>query len=153
MFKNLFYNYYSKSSLINRYFSQELIDCRHPRGLCGRESPCQFRGYRGHGFNPWVRKILWKRNWQPTPALLPGKFQGQRSMAVYSTCGHKDSDTTEQLSTQILYHIFLTRLFVQQKVLEMMVGSRQWVGRVLLQKEGQYFMLQEQDRSQELVIL
>ena len=25
-----------------------------------------------HGFNPWVRKIPWRRTWQPTPVFLPG---------------------------------------------------------------------------------
>ena len=25
------------------------------------------------GFNPWVRKILWRREWQPTPVFLPGE--------------------------------------------------------------------------------
>ena len=29
-----------------------------------------------HRFNPWVRKISWRRKWQPTPVLLPGEFQG-----------------------------------------------------------------------------
>jgi len=23
------------------------------------------------GFDPWVRKILWRRAWQPTPVFLP----------------------------------------------------------------------------------
>ena len=32
------------------------------------------------GFDPWVRKIPWRRKWQPTPVLLPGKFHGQRSL-------------------------------------------------------------------------
>ena len=27
----------------------------------------------------WIRKISWRRKWQPTPAFLPGKFHGQRS--------------------------------------------------------------------------
>ena len=27
-------------------------------------------------FDPWVGKILWRRKWQPTPVLLPGKFHG-----------------------------------------------------------------------------
>ena len=31
------------------------------------------------GFNPWVRKIPWRRKWQPTPVLLPGKSHGQRA--------------------------------------------------------------------------
>ena len=26
------------------------------------------------GFDPWFRKIPWRREWQPTPVLLPGKI-------------------------------------------------------------------------------
>ena len=29
------------------------------------------------GFNPWVRKIPWRREWQPTPIFLPGEFHGR----------------------------------------------------------------------------
>ena len=47
--------------------------------------------------NPWVRKISWRRQWQPTPVFLPGKFHGQRSLVIYSPWGHKESDTTKQL--------------------------------------------------------
>jgi len=46
------------------------------------------------GFNPWVGKILWRRKWQPTPVLLPGKSHGQRSVVGYSPRGRKESDTT-----------------------------------------------------------
>ena len=38
--------------------------------LSGKESSCQCRR---RGFDPWVRKIPWKRKWQPTPIFLPGK--------------------------------------------------------------------------------
>ena len=48
------------------------------------------------GFNSWVRKIPWRRKWQPTPVLLPGKFHGWRSLVGYSQWGCKESDTTEQ---------------------------------------------------------
>ena len=34
-------------------------------------------------FDPWVRKIPWRRTWQPTPVFLSGKFQGQRSLVGY----------------------------------------------------------------------
>ena len=27
----------------------------------------------GHRFDPWVRKIPWRRKWQPTPVFLPGE--------------------------------------------------------------------------------
>ena len=40
-------------------------------------------------FDPWVEKIPWRRKWQPTPVLLPGKFHGWRSLVEYSSWGHK----------------------------------------------------------------
>ena len=43
---------------------------RLPRWLSGKESACQCRRCKRHGFDPWVAKIPWKRNWQPTPAFL-----------------------------------------------------------------------------------
>ena len=48
-----------------------------------------------HEFDPWVGKMPWRRAWQPTPGLLPGKFHGQRSLADYSQWGHKELDVTE----------------------------------------------------------
>lgn len=48
-------------------------------------------------FNPWVRKIPWRRKWQPTPVLLPGKFYGWRNLIGYSPWDHRESDTTEWL--------------------------------------------------------
>ena len=38
----------------------------------------------------------WRRKWQSTPALLPGKSHGQRSLEGYSPWGRKESDTTER---------------------------------------------------------
>ena len=35
-------------------------------------------------FNPWVVKITWRRKWQPTPVLLPGKSHGWRKLIGYS---------------------------------------------------------------------
>ena len=40
-------------------------------------------------FNPWVRKMPWRREWPPTPIFLPGEFHGQRSLVGYSICGQK----------------------------------------------------------------
>ena len=47
------------------------------RWLRGKESACQCRR---HSFNLWVRKIPWRRKWQPTPVFLPGKSHRQRSL-------------------------------------------------------------------------
>ena len=74
----------------------------HSLGFCGGCSSLRNHGLilecRRPGFHPWVRKIPWRREWQPTPVFLPEEFHGQRSLAVYSPWGHKESDTTEQLT-------------------------------------------------------
>ena len=41
--------------------------------LVVKEPICQCRRHKRCGFNPWVGKIPWKREWQPTPVFLPGE--------------------------------------------------------------------------------
>ena len=53
-------------------------------------------------FNPWVGKMPWRREWQPTPVFLPGGSQGQRSLAGYSPLGPKELDMTE-----VIYHVHM----------------------------------------------
>ena len=45
------------------------------------------------GFHPWVRKIHWRRKWQSTPVLFPGKSHGQRSLVSYTVHGVAKSRT------------------------------------------------------------
>ena len=40
------------------------------------------------------REIPWRRKWQPTAVLLSEKSHGQRNLASYGPCGHKESYTT-----------------------------------------------------------
>ena len=42
-----------------------------PGGASGKEPACRCRRHRNRGFDPWVRKIPWRRAWQPTPVFLP----------------------------------------------------------------------------------
>ena len=49
----------------------------------------QCRRHRKCEFNPWVKKIPWRRKWQPCPVLVPEKSPGQRSLVGYSPIGHK----------------------------------------------------------------
>ena len=44
--------------------------------------------------------LLRRRQWQPSPVLLPGKSHGWRSPVGFSPWGHKESDTTEQLNNK-----------------------------------------------------
>ena len=39
------------------------------------------------GFDPWVRKIPWRREWQTTPVFLPGKFHEQREPGELQSMG------------------------------------------------------------------
>ena len=60
-----------------------------PGGANGKEPACQFRRQKRYGFNPWVGKIPWRREWQSTPVFLlwteePG---GLQSMGLQSL-GH-----------------------------------------------------------------
>ena len=54
------------------------------------------------GFNPWFGKIPWRRKWQSTLVLLPGKSHGQRSLVGYSPWVRKELDTTERLHKKML---------------------------------------------------
>ena len=60
-------------------------------------------------FNP-LGKIPWRRKWQPTPVLLPGKFHGQRRLVSYSPWSRKESDTTERFHS--LTHLILDILLL-----------------------------------------
>ena len=57
-----------------------------------------------HGFDPWVGMIPWSRKWHPAPLLLPGNFNGQRSLEGYSpwSCKELDTHTTEHTHTHTL---------------------------------------------------
>ena len=85
------------------------------RWLTGKEFAFWFRR---PGFNSWVRKIPWRRKWQPTPIFLPWKSNGQRSVVGYSPWGRKELDTTEHTHTQtqpIFHPPFAKRLLFSMR--------------------------------------
>ena len=61
-------------------------NCGLPWCLTGKESACQCRRCR---FDPWSRKIPWRRKWQLTSVFMPGKSYRQRSLAGYRPWGCK----------------------------------------------------------------
>ena len=60
-------------------------------------------------FKSWLYHLIWRRKWQPTPVLLPGKFHGCRSLIGYSPWGHKELDMTEWLHFLSFYSSFWRR--------------------------------------------
>ena len=66
-------------------------------GSSGKESACQCRSHRRCRFDPWVRKIPWRRKWQPTPVFLPENSM-DRGAWWGSVHGVAELDVTELLS-------------------------------------------------------
>ena len=91
-------------SLQSRRIRTPPLDLRgFPGGGSSKEPACQCRRCKRLRFDPWVGKIPWRREWQPTPVFLSGEFHGQRNLAGYSPWGRKELDTTEQLYFTLLY--------------------------------------------------
>ena len=78
-----------------------------PRWCSGKESACQGRRRRKHGFDPWVKTILWRKKWQPTAVFLLKKFHGQRNLAGCCPWGHKEFDTTEHHHQHHHHHHYI----------------------------------------------
>ena len=51
--------------------------------LSGKESACKCRR---HGFNPWVKEIPWRREWQPSPVFLPGQNTPKSKITIQNAC-------------------------------------------------------------------
>ena len=55
-----------------------------PSGISGKEPTCQCEILKRQVFNPWVRKIPWRRAWEAIPVFLPRESHGQRKKVGYS---------------------------------------------------------------------
>ena len=66
-----------------------------PSGASSKEPSCQCRRHKRHVFDPWVRKIPWRRTWPPTKYSCLENLHRQRSLSGYNTQGCKESGTTE----------------------------------------------------------
>ena len=69
-----------------------------PGRASGKESTCQCRRHRRCGFKPWVGKILWRKQWRPTPVFLLGESHGQRSWRAIVHSVAKSQTQLKQLS-------------------------------------------------------
>ena len=86
-----------------------------PGGTVGKNLPA--RRHKRRGFHPWVRKIPWRRKWQPTPVFLPGKLHGQRNLAGHSPWGYRVKDERTHAHTHTRTHTHTHRRIKQGSVL------------------------------------
>ena len=54
-----------------------------PAGSVVKNLPASAGDLQEMWFDTWVRRILWRRKWQPTPVFLLGKSHGWRSLVDY----------------------------------------------------------------------
>ena len=59
------YSHHTHVRLVSAYYVAGMVS----GGASGKDSACQNRRL---WFYPWIRKIPWRRAWQPAPVFLPG---------------------------------------------------------------------------------
>ena len=67
---------------------------------------------------------FWRRKWQFTPVLLPGKCHWQRSLVGNSPWGRKESDTTERLPS---LHLSFYLQCITKYIIEFLICSYKWI--------------------------
>ena len=67
---------YKQYKIMKQNYAREF-----PGGSVVKNSPLKA----GDRFDPWVRRIPWRKKWLPTPGFLPGKSHGQRRLVGYSS--------------------------------------------------------------------
>ena len=76
-----------------------------------------------------VFNYTWRRKWQPTPGLLPGKSCGQRSLAGYRPRGHKRVRrdlATKQTTINYTIKWILTSVFSNRIFIPFAMSISQW---------------------------
>ena len=69
-----------------------------------------------------------RRQWHPTPVLLPGKSHGQRSLVDCSPWGREESDTTERLPFH--FHVLEKEMATHSSVLAWRISGTGEPGRL-----------------------
>ena len=115
-----------------------------PGGTSSKEPACQCRKYKRCKFDPWVRKISWRRSWQPVPVFLPGESHGQRNLAGYGPWGRKESEMTEatqQSTPQTLWYSSLQKVDLYFSPLMSLLPSSR-----VQKRENSNFIVETPDR-------
>ena len=78
-----------------------------PGVATGKEPDSQCRRHKRCGFNPRVRKISWRRTWQPTPLFLPGESPWTEEPSRLQSIGSQRAghDWRDSAYTHSLVHI------------------------------------------------
>ena len=90
--KRASFNFMAAGTICSDFGAQQNTHLGLSWWLSGKKLACQCRRQKC-GFNPWVRKISWRRSRQPTPVFLPGKSHGQKEIRGLKSMGSQKSQT------------------------------------------------------------
>ena len=65
----------------------------------------------------WPKHLGRRRQWHPTPVLLPGKSHGRRGLVGCSPWGREESDTTERLPFTFHFHALEKEMATHSSIL------------------------------------
>ena len=77
------------------------MDLGFKGGASGKEPTCQCKRYKRFGFNPWVRKMPWRRAWQPALVFLLENPMERGAWQAMVHCVAKSRTRLKGLSTQV----------------------------------------------------
>ena len=80
----------------------------HKQSVLGDNSHLLACNVGDSGSIPGLGRIPWRRKWQCFPIFLSGEFHRKGSLAGYIQWGHKELDTTEQLTLSLVCFSFQT---------------------------------------------
>ena len=84
------------------------------QGGAGSKEPLSNARDLRSGLDPWIGKIPWRRNWQPTSVFLPREPRGQKRLVGYSPWGHKGLDLAPILFSTSPQQVFLLKYIKYQ---------------------------------------
>ena len=80
-----------------------------PGGVSGEEPTCQCKGCKSHGFDPWVRRIPWRRAWQPHSSTAAWRIPWTEEPGwLQSTGSHRIRHDWRDLACMHIWRIILT---------------------------------------------
>ena len=92
--------------------------------LSRKEPACQCRRYKRGGLNPWVRRIPWRRAWQPTSVFLSGESQEQRrGRTIFRRVAKSQTQLSNLGFTRIHIQIFIYTKTATEKH----IGNWRWL--------------------------
>ena len=95
-----------------KHMAQVIASIGLPRWLSGKESTCQCRRLR---FNPWVRKIPWRRKWQPIHSCLGNSMErGAWQATVYEVAKSRTQLSNLTRTAAIFSCVYMSHTFFIQ---------------------------------------